>query len=103
MRLLFSWERAESWPMQGMQTHGYHFGLSGRWRGEVMTLPMTGAYAPEATCKHGVHPYQCTQGCDPNMLDHPCPLCGHRFGDHKAIIGWMGKGCPTDSGEGKHG
>jgi hypothetical protein len=63
-----------------------------------MTLPMTGAYGPDATCKHGVHPYQCTQGCDPNMLDHLCPLCGHRFGDHKAIVGWMGKGCPSTSG-----
>jgi hypothetical protein len=30
------------------------------------TLPRTGAYAPEATCKHGVHPYDCRDGCDPH-------------------------------------
>jgi hypothetical protein len=29
-------------------------------------FPMTGAYAPEATCKHGVHPYDCRRGCDPH-------------------------------------
>ena len=28
--------------------------------------PMTGAYAPTATCKHGDHPYDCRQGCDPH-------------------------------------
>jgi hypothetical protein len=25
----------------------------------------TGAYAPEATCRHGIHPYDCRQGCAP--------------------------------------
>lgn len=25
----------------------------------------TGAYAPDATCKHGVHPYDCRNGCAP--------------------------------------
>jgi hypothetical protein len=29
-------------------------------------LPMTGAYGPTATCKHGIHPYTCTRGCDPH-------------------------------------
>lgn len=29
--------------------------------------PMTGAYAPRATCKHGVHPFYCQRGCDPNV------------------------------------
>ena len=32
------------------------------------TLTRTGAYAPTATCKHGIHPYDCTQGCDPYAL-----------------------------------
>ena len=32
------------------------------------TLPRTGAYAPEATCKHGVHPYDCREGCDPQTM-----------------------------------
>jgi hypothetical protein len=27
--------------------------------------PRTGAYAPEATCRHGIHPYDCRQGCSP--------------------------------------
>ena len=31
-----------------------------------MILPRTGAYAPSATCKHGIHPFDCTQGCNPN-------------------------------------
>jgi hypothetical protein len=31
-------------------------------------LSRTGAYAPSATCKHGVHPYDCKQGCDPYDL-----------------------------------
>lgn len=25
----------------------------------------TGAYAPDATCKHGMHPYDCRDGCAP--------------------------------------
>ena len=29
-------------------------------------LPRTGAYAPEATCRHSVHPYDCREGCDPH-------------------------------------
>lgn len=32
----------------------------------VERYPMTGAYAPTATCKHGDHPYDCRQGCDPH-------------------------------------
>lgn len=28
--------------------------------------PMSGAYAPTATCKHGDHPYDCKLGCDPH-------------------------------------
>lgn len=39
---------------------------------ETEILSRTGAYAPEATCKHGVHPYDCQQGCDPNRM---CELC----------------------------
>jgi hypothetical protein len=31
-------------------------------------LCRTGAYAPTATCRHGVHPYECLQGCDPYKL-----------------------------------
>jgi hypothetical protein len=27
-------------------------------------LPMTGAYAPSATCRHGIHPYDC-EICQP--------------------------------------
>lgn len=34
---------------------------------------------------------------DADVLDHPCPHCGHRFGDHKAVVGWIGKGCPTET------
>lgn len=29
----------------------------------------TGAYAPEATCKHGIHPYDCRQGCAPPTFE----------------------------------
>ena len=28
-------------------------------------LPMTGAYAPSATCRHGIHPFDCPR-CDPH-------------------------------------
>jgi hypothetical protein len=63
--------------------------------------PRTGAYGPGATCKHGVHPYECIQGCDPPFLDSPCPLCGQRIGAHKAVEGWMGLGCPSAETEGK--
>jgi hypothetical protein len=31
--------------------------------------PRTGAYAPEATCLHGIHPYDCRQGCAPPVFE----------------------------------
>jgi hypothetical protein len=31
--------------------------------------PRTGAYAPEATCKHGIHPYDCREGCAPPVFE----------------------------------
>jgi len=37
-------------------------------------LPMTGAYGPGATCKHGVHPFECKEGCDPHICPHGMPL-----------------------------
>jgi hypothetical protein len=37
--------------------------------------PMAGAYAPQATCTHGIHPYDCEEGCDPhtNYREPPFP------------------------------
>jgi hypothetical protein len=37
-------------------------------------LPMTGAYAPQATCRHGIHPYDCEEGCDPHTNYHESPF-----------------------------
>jgi hypothetical protein len=31
--------------------------------------PRTGAYAPEATCRHGIHPYDCRNGCAPPTFE----------------------------------
>ena len=46
-----------------------HDELSAAERLEIKkTLTRTGAYGPTATCKHGIHPYECTQGCDPYKL-----------------------------------
>ena len=47
-----------------------------------MTFTMTGAYAPSATCKHGVHPFDCKQGCDPHLH---CLICG--LGPHE-LLSW---------------
>lgn len=33
---------------------------------------------------------------DEDWMDYPCLLCGHRLGAHRAIVGWMGEGCPTE-------
>jgi DNA repair exonuclease SbcCD ATPase subunit len=30
-----------------------------------------------------------------DWLDEPCPVCGKPFGSHKAVSGWIGKGCPS--------
>jgi len=29
-----------------------------------------------------------------DWMNSPCPVCGRRIGAHKAIVGWMGRGCP---------
>lgn len=31
-----------------------------------MKYPKSGAYGPSATCRHGIHPYDCYDGCDPH-------------------------------------
>lgn len=40
----------------------------------LKAVSKTGAYGPSATCKHGIHPYDC-KFCDPYSLksvdDHP--------------------------------
>lgn len=75
-------------------------------------LPMTGAYAPYATCKHGVHPYSCREGCDPHIMETSEPQQetttegdypgkGHPWADflhHRArTIDWLysGEGNPV--------
>lgn len=40
--------------------------LVSRLRGEY---PRTGAYAPPATCLHGIHPYECRRGCAPPTFE----------------------------------
>ena len=40
--------------------------------------------------------------CNDEWMNSLCPVCGRRLGAHKAIPGFMGKGCPG-SGESEHG
>ena len=34
-----------------------------------------------------------------DLMDHPCPVCGKRFGDHRAVPGWIGAGCPESQSQ----
>lgn len=34
-----------------------------------LDLPKSGAFADSATCRHGIHPYACFEGCDPRNLN----------------------------------
>jgi hypothetical protein len=45
----------------------------------------TGAYAPEATCRHGIHPYDCRQGCAPPGFEAADEIERLRAAIHRAI------------------
>lgn len=52
-----------------------------------------------ANCPVGGN-FACTCGYDQErqmdeLMDFPCPVCRRRFGEHKAVPGWIGAGCPA--------